>query len=377
MSPHRHFHRLAWIAAIFAIAVVFLGGFTRLNNAGLSCPDWPTCYGKITWPNDSHEIAHANATFERAVETGKAVYEQVHRHLAATLGLFVLALAAIAARRRPFGLAVVFGGATLMTGAVFAYIFLDHATALALAIAAELIWLFGVLRWNNSDASRLSLSLLMLVAFQALLGMWTVIWLVKPVIVMSHLIGGLTTFSLLLTLAWWTTPNGARVHADAPALRRWLGWGLALLAVQIALGGWTAANYAALACGLDFPGCKGQWWPDMDFAEGFVLWRGIGVDYEGGVLDAAARAAIQMAHRIGALVVSVYIVVLGVKLLRAPGFRLWGSLLLVGLGAQVALGIGNVILGVPLWVATAHLMVAVFLLFLLVTLLARVRAPDA
>jgi cytochrome c oxidase assembly protein subunit 15 len=377
MSPHRHFHRLAWVAVLLAFAVIFLGGFTRLNNAGLSCPDWPTCYGKVTWPNDPHEIAHANANFERAVEVGKAIYEQVHRHLAASLGLLVLALAAIAARKRRHGLATVLGGAVLMTGAVFAYIFLDHTTALALAIAGELVWLSGVIRWNNSDASRLSLMLLMLVAFQALLGMWTVIWLVKPVIVMSHLMGGLTTFSLLLVLAWWTTPNGARVHADAPRLRRWLWVGLVLIAAQIALGGWVASNYAALACGMDFPKCKGAWWPAMDFADGFVLWRGIGVDYEGGVLDAAARAAIQTAHRIGALVVTLYVLWLGWRLVRTPGFRAWGGALLVTLVVQVALGIGNVVLGVPLWVATAHLLVAVVLLFLVVTLLARVRAPEA
>lgn len=376
MSPHRHFHRIAWVAVLLAFGVIFLGGFTRLNNAGLSCPDWPTCYGKVTWPNDAQEIAHANANFERAVEVGKAIYEQVHRHLAASLGLMVLALATIAARRRPQGIATVLGGAVLMTSAVFAYIFLDHGTALALAVAGELVWLSGVIRWNNSDASRLSLIVLMLVAFQALLGMWTVIWLVKPVIVMSHLLGGLTTFSLLLTLAWWTTPNGLRVHADAPRLTSRLWAGLGLLAIQIALGGWVASNYAALACGMDFPTCSGQWWPEMDAAEGFVLWRGIGVDYEGGVLDAAARTAIQMAHRIGAVVVAIYFLILGVQLARAPGFRAWGAALLVALSVQLALGVGNIVLGLPLWVATSHLLVAVLLLFIVITLLARLRAPG-
>ena len=376
MSPARHAHRLAWIAVIFAFGVIFLGGFTRLNNAGLSCPDWPTCYGKVTWPTSDADIAHANANFERAVEVGKAVYEQVHRHMAATLGLLVLALATLAARRRTHGLATVFGGAALVVAAIIAYIKVDHTLALGLAAAGQIVWLSGLLRWHDG-VTRLSVGLLMLVTFQALLGMWTVIWLVKPLIVMSHLMGGLTTFSLLTVLAWWTTPNAMRVHADAPRFRVLLWVGLVVLAVQIALGGWVASNYAALACGMDFPTCKGAWWPDTDFAEGFVLWRGIGVDYEGGVLDASARAAIQIAHRIGAAVVSAYFLFLGFRLAFAPGFRTSGVVLLVLLSAQVALGIANVVMGLPLYVATAHLLVAVLMLFTVVTLLARLRSPEA
>ena len=376
MTPVRHFHRLAWAAVILTFGVIFLGGFTRLNNAGLSCPDWPTCYGKATWPNDPNEIAKANATFERAVEVNKAIWEQVHRHMAATLGLFVAALALLAARKRPRGLATVFGGMALVVASIFTYMAGHPAAALAMAGAGQLVWLVGLVRWADG-VTRLSMGLLMLVTFQALLGMWTVVWLVKPVIVMSHLMGGLLTFSLLTALAWWTTPNAARVHADAPSLRAWLWAGLALLAVQIALGGWVAANYAALACGLDFPKCKGAWWPSTDFAEGFQLWRGIGVDYEGGVLDGPARAAIQIAHRIGAVVVTAYFLLLGFRLAFAPGFRTSGVVLLLLLVVQVALGIGNVVLGLPLWVATAHLMVAVVMLFTVVTLLARLRSPGA
>ena len=372
----RHFHRLAWVAVILTFGVIFLGGFTRLNNAGLSCPDWPTCYGKVTWPNDAEEIAHANATFERAVEVSKAIWEQVHRHMAATLGLLVGVLALLAARRRPQGLATVLGGMALVLASIFAYMHAGPTLALGLAGAGMIVWLTGFVRWADG-VTRLAMGLLMLVTFQALLGMWTVVWLVKPVIVMSHLMGGLTTFALLTTLAWWTTPNAARVHADAPRLRLWLWIGLVLLAIQIALGGWVASNYAALACGLDFPQCKGAWWPATDFAEGFVLWRGIGVDYEGGVLDAAARAAIQIAHRIGAVVVTAYFLLLGFRLAFSPGFRTSGVVLLLLLVVQVALGIGNVVMGLPLWVATAHLLVAVLMLFTVVTLLARLRSPGA
>jgi cytochrome c oxidase assembly protein subunit 15 len=373
--PVRHFHRLAWAAVILTFGVIFLGGFTRLNNAGLSCPDWPTCYGKVTWPNDANEIAQANATFERAVEVNKAILEQVHRHMAATLGLFIAALALLAARRRPGGLGIVFGGMALVVAAIFTYMAGHPAAALLLAGAGKLVWLYGLVRWSDG-VTRLSMALLVLVTFQSLLGMWTVVWLVKPAIVMSHLMGGLLTFSLLTVLAWWTTPNATRVHVDAPSLRVWMWVGLALLAIQIALGGWVAANYAALACGLDFPKCKGVWWPATDFGEGFTLWRGIGVDFEGGVLDGAARAAIQLAHRLGAVVVTAYFLILGFRLAFAPGFRTSGVVLLLLLVLQVALGIGNVVMGLPLWVATAHLMVAVVMLFTVVTLLARLRSPG-
>jgi cytochrome c oxidase assembly protein subunit 15 len=149
-----------------------------------------------------------------------------------------------------------------------------------------------------------------------------------------------------------------------------------LLACQIALGGWTSANYAALACGFDFPHCQGQWWPPTDFREGFVLWRGVGVNYEGGVLDAPARAAIQIAHRIGALVVFCYLGWLAHRLARAK-LRGIGIALGVLLIAQVALGIGNVKLGLPLPVATAHNGVAALLLFTLIAALVRVTRRDA
>jgi heme a synthase len=146
--------------------------------------------------------------------------------------------------------------------------------------------------------------------------------------------------------------------------------------VQIALGGWTSANYAAMACGMEFPTCVGQWWPHADFHEGFVLWRGIGVDYEGGVLDASARVAIQMAHRVVAVLVFAHLVAVAVRMLVTPGLRYWGAVLAVLACAQVGLGIANVLLGLPLHVAVAHTAGAAALLFVVVGLLARLRAPE-
>ncbi|HLU12778.1 MAG TPA: COX15/CtaA family protein [Arenimonas sp.] len=380
-APHRHYHRIAWAAVLLALCVIVFGGFVRLSNAGLSCPDWPTCYGQATWPVAEHEVEAANASFERAVETHKAWREQVHRHIAGLLGLSVLSLALLAARRRPFGIASVLAAAVLVALSIPAYMGVpgvfeaDHAVSLGLFLAAELLLLVQALRWSNADASRLATALFMVIIFQAVLGMWTVIWLVKPVIVMAHLLGGLLTLSLLVWLAWGTTPGSALVLAEADRLRRLLWIGLGLLVVQIALGGWTSANYAALACGTDFPTCLGQWWPQQDYREAFVLWRGIGVDYEGGVLDGPARVAIQMTHRLFALLVVGYLGVLAVRLIRTPGMVYWGVVLALLLVAQVSLGISNIVTGLPLWVAVAHNAGAALLLFTVVGLLARLRTP--
>ncbi|WP_411833634.1 COX15/CtaA family protein [Pseudoxanthomonas mexicana] len=372
---YRHFHRIAWLAVALTLCVVVFGAFVRLSDAGLSCPDWPTCYGRAAWPQAAHEVSDHAASAIRPFEDSKAWREQVHRHLAATLGVLVLALALLAARRRRHGIAQVLAASALVAIAIPLYMRGDHVAASALAIAGEAILLLAALRWSNVDLARAGALTLAVIIFQALLGMWTVTWLLKPIVVMGHLLGGLTTFSLLIWMAWRATDLPIRL-ADAPALRRWLLAGLALLGVQIALGGWVSANYAALACGLDFPTCAGRWWPPADFREGFVLWRGIGVDYEGGVLDGASRIAIQMAHRLMAVVAALYLLALAWRLLRTPGMRGWAAALALLTVAQVTLGVVNVKLNLPLPVAVAHNGGAALLLFALVSLIARVRRPH-
>jgi len=372
---HRNFHRLAWLAVALALGVIVFGAFVRLSNAGLSCPDWPTCYGRAAWPQAAHEAADHAATAIRAVEPHKAWREQLHRMLAGTLGLLVLSLALLAARRRQYGIAQVLVAAILVGIAIPVYMQGQHVAASALALAGEAMLLIAALRWSNTDLARAATLTLAVIIFQALLGMWTVTWLLKPIVVMGHLLGGLLTFSLLAWMAWRATDVPIRL-ADARRVRLLLFIGLALLSIQIALGGWTSANYAALACGNDFPKCVGQWWPPTDFREAFVLWRGIGVDYEGGVLDGQSRIAIQMAHRIMALVVFGHLLAVAIRLLRTPGMLAWGVTLGVLLITQVGLGIANVKLGLPLHVAVSHNAVAALLLFVLVSLIARVRAPE-
>ena len=372
---HRNFHRIAWLAVALAFGVIVFGAFVRLSNAGLSCPDWPTCYGRATWPKLATDAVDHAATAIRAVEPHKAWREQVHRMLAGSLGILVLSLALLAARRRQYGIAQVLVAAILVGIGIPMYMHGEHVAASAFAIAGEGMLLFAALRWSNIDLARAATLTLAIIIFQALLGMWTVTWLLKPIVVMGHLLGGLTTFSFLTWMAWRATDVPIRL-ADARRVRTLLYVGLALLAIQIALGGWTSANYAALSCGNDFPKCVGQWWPPTDFHQGFVLWRGIGVDYEGGVLDGQSRIAIQMAHRMMAGVAFCYLAFLAFRLVRIPGMLAWGVTLGALLLAQVGLGIANVKLGLPLHIAVLHNAGAALLLFVLVSLIARVRPPE-
>ncbi len=380
-TVYRHFHRIAWLAVALTLCVAVFGAYVRLSDAGLGCPDWPTCYGRAAWPTVVEDVRHPTALDVRPLEVPKAWREQVHRHIAAILGALVLALALLAARRRRFGMAQVLLAAGLVALAIPLYMRGQPMAAAALAVAGELVLLAAALRWSNVDLSRTAALTLAVIVFQALLGMWTVTMLLKPVIVMGHLLGGLTTFSLLTWLAWRATHRPI-VLIDAPRLQRWLYVALGVLGVQIALGGWVSANYAALSCGAgswsadNFPRCVGLWVPPADFREGFVLWRGIGVDYEGGVLDGASRIAIQLAHRAMAVVATIVLLATAWKFVRIPGTRGWGVALALLTVAQVTIGILNVKLALPLSLAVMHNAGAVLLLFVLVSLLARLRRVD-
>ncbi|TCV96104.1 cytochrome c oxidase assembly protein subunit 15 [Luteibacter rhizovicinus] len=367
---------LAMLAAVFAFCIVMFGAFVRLSNAGLSCPDWPTCYGKASWPGHAQDIVQANEAFpDRPYETHKAWREQVHRFLAGGLGVMVLAMALIAVWRRWWAMLTVVVAAAFAAVGVAMYMRGEHMVSSVLSALAIALPLAVAIGLRRPGAWRISVAALAVIIFQAMLGMWTVTLLLKPIVVMGHLLGGLATFGLLAWAALRFAGVGSRDDAYA-ALRAPVTLGIVILVCQIALGGWTSSNYAALACGTDFPKCLGAWWPATDFREAFVLWRGIGVNYEGGVLDMAARSAIQMAHRIGAFVVLCYLGWLSHKMARA-GLRKIGIAIGVVLIAQIVLGIGNVHLGLPLPVATAHNGVAALLLFTLLVALARTQRLPA
>ena len=334
-NQYQWFRRLGLLASILALAVVMLGAWVRLSDAGLGCPDWPGCYGHLTVPTFSLEISDANLEFpERPVETHKAWKEMIHRYFAGSLGLLIAAMAFLALRNRHDPRQPVF----------------------------------------------LPLLLLGLVIFQALLGMWTVTLQLKPLVVMGHLLGGFATLSLLWWLYLRTRVSGNQYLFTQFNLLPWAVLGISLLIVQIALGGWTSSNYAALACP-DFPTCQGKWWPETDFSEAFVLWRGLGVNYEFGVLEHPARTAIHLTHRIGAVIVAGYLLFIGLVGMRhlSGGARNMAVVVLLLLLTQVGLGISNVIFHLPLPVAVLHNGVAALLLLALLSfafLLNRIRGVS-
>lgn len=369
---------LRWLslaAAVFAFGLVMFGAFVRLSDAGLSCPDWPTCYGEVTWPQHAQAVEKADAAFpHRPYEAHKAWREQVHRMLAGTLGVMVLALALLAATRRRWITLTLVGSAVLAAIGVAMYMRGEHHWSSALAVLAIALPLAAALAMRRPAAWRICLVALGVIIFQAMLGMWTVTLLLKPVVVTGHLLGGMTTFALLGYIAVRFGGVGAADDALA-GLRKLVILGIVILACQITLGGWTSSNYAALACGVGdaaFPHCLGQWWPPADYHQGFIVWRGIGVNFEGGILDGPARTAIQMVHRIGALVVFCYLGWLSYKLVRR-GLRWCAIGVATALVCQVLLGISNVHFGLPLPVATAHNGMAAALLFALVATLARTQ----
>lgn len=339
MNPAVWYHRCLWTGVGLALVVIVLGAWVRLSDAGLGCPDWPGCYGHLVLPGDGERrLAAAGAFPERPLEVDKAWKEMIHRYAATGLGLTIL-------------------------------------------LAALFAWMN---RREPGQPVATPLLLLGLVIFQGILGMWTVTLLLKPLIVMGHLLGGLSTLALL---AWLLMDHRRRARASGRtmAARRarvpWVVTGaLIVVAGQIALGGWTSANYAALACP-DIPTCQGEWWPaEADFAEGFVLWRGLGVNYEFGVLDAPSRVAIHFTHRLGAMVTLAVLSGLALVILfRSADRRRRRAALLVfsAVILQVCIGIGVVWYGLPLTLATAHNAGAALLLLAMINLLHVSSSPSA
>lgn len=316
------YRALALILPLLALLVVTKGAYVRLTDAGLGCPDWPGCYGQILVPKTAADVADPAHLAARPLETGKAWLEMIHRYMASALGLLIL-------------------------------------------VMAGLVWW---IRKSSSAGSVMAYWLVPLVCFQGALGMWTVTLLLKPFIVTAHLLGGITTFAFLCWNFWVArVPNATRIGQ-----RLWLFtvFTIVVLALQIFLGGWTSTNYAALAC-TDFPTCQGSFWPSMNLHDAFVLWRGLGVNYEFGVLDTPARTAIHFVHRLWAVVTAGVVIALALAALRdgSAAGRQIGSCILALLCLQVALGVTNVIGGLPLLVAVMHNGTAALLMGSLVTLL--------
>ncbi|MCX4026702.1 COX15/CtaA family protein [Endozoicomonas sp. SM1973] len=319
---------LVLFSTALAALVVILGAYTRLVDAGLGCPDWPGCYGFLTVPESSADVAEANLRFpESPVESAKGWPEMIHRYLAGTLGLFILVIVIVAFRQH---------------------------------------------KKDYDYPIKLPLFLLTLVVIQAVFGMWTVTLKLWPQVVLAHLIGGFTTLSLLFLLLLRLRNSSEIINQQdqTPPYSNNLfkykvlaSIGLAIVVCQIMLGGWTSSNYAAIAC-MDFPTCHNSYWPEMDFSQGFNIFQQIGPNYLGGVMDSSARTAIHMMHRIGAVITAVFLCYICFSLLRMKLGNLekvnqkfinnWAIAILSILIVQLSLGVSNIVWYIPLPVAVAH-----------------------
>ena len=328
------YRKLVWVTLFLTFDLIVFGAFTRLTDSGLGCPDWPGCYGKSDPLTAAKEIRAAEALNPHGpVTMTKATIEMIHRYLAMAVGALILALAAMAwAKRRELR-----------------------------ASPWPSTWLF------------------VLVCIQGAFGAWTVTLRLMPIIVTIHLLLGMT---LLGALAWLAARERYFITHAVGALAGLRGatiLGLALLIAQIALGGWVSTNYAALACP-DLPLCQAQVVPPMDFKEGFSLWRDLGRSNTGALLQASALTAMHWSHRVGALIVFLYLGWLGSKALtleRLHGVASRhniGRWLLWALTTQIVLGLSVVQFGHPVAIATLHNACATLLVGVMVVMLSRTRA---
>jgi len=315
-STTRRLQALTVLTLFLTFDLVLFGSFTRLTDSGLGCPDWPGCYGNASPVGAHAEIASAQQAMPTGPVThGKAWVEMIHRYLATGVGVLILVLAAVSWREH---LRQQRGGTDTLSP----------------------WWATLTLVW---------------VCVQGAFGALTVTMKLFPAVVTLHLMGGL----LLLALLSLQAVRYAQMH-DAAAtrtlpqgLRVLLWWSLGLLTLQIALGGWVSTNYAVLAC-TEFPACQGSWWPDMNFAQGFELWRELGLSRAGEHISFAALTAIHYVHRLVAYVVIAVLVLLAWRLRVLPQWHrparwLAGLLLL-----QFLTGLSNVVLDWPLLAAVLH-----------------------
>jgi cytochrome c oxidase assembly protein subunit 15 len=308
--PAQRLAALTVLILFLTFDLVMFGAFTRLTDSGLGCPDWPGCYGNASPVGAHHEITVEEARMPTGPVThGKAWVEMVHRYLATGVGVLIatLTLATWWKRRR--------------------------------GVPVSPKWPALTLLW---------------ICVQGAFGALTVTMKLFPAIVTLHLLGGMVLLALLAmqAVAYRQAQRGSGAFTIPAAARHWLVGAYVLLWLQVALGGWVSTNYAVLACST-FPQCQGSWWPDMNFAQGFELWRGLGRTGAGDIITFAALTAIHYTHR---LVAYALFVVLGVLAWRLRGTALHRmSRVVAGLALwQFATGLSNVVLGWPLVAAVSH-----------------------
>ena len=320
------YKKLTLYALLLALIVVSFGAYVRLTDAGLGCPDWPGCYGTLSVPQSIEAIEQAQSFYpDSLIETDKAWIEMIHRYIAGILGVMIL----------------------LIT--ILSYKFKNQ-------INYSIKW---------------PVFLLLLVIFQAALGMWTVTMLLKPAIVSTHLIGGMSVLAILTYLMHRNYGTHRESFVKHKSERRVIRFSLVLLFIQIALGGWTSTNYAALAC-TDYPTCHGELIPDMDFVNAFTIFRELGVTSLGEPLSLQALHAIQWVHRVGAIVILIYFLFVAYLLKINEGFNFWRNILILAVVLQFIIGIANLILHLPIVLATLHNLGAAILVVILVGINSRI-----
>ena len=327
----KHNKKLVAFTTLLAFCVAVFGAYVRLSDAGLGCPDWPGCYGYFGPPNSPSELADTQQLFpDQPFNSTKAWIEMVHRYLATALGFLILILFYFGIKNRP-----------------------DKQPST-----------------NSDNKTTLLTILLLLVIFQGLLGMWTVTLKVHPMIVLAHLVGGMSTLALLFYFYKKLTPSNFPIDKTKKITGALL-FGFVLLIIQIMLGGWTSSNYAALGCP-DIPLCYGQLWPDnMDFSTAFWSWQSFGNNYEGGLLPPPAKTAIHFTHRVGAVITLLALSALGIQYLRNSSreIRIASQYFLAALVTQFVLGIVMVWSSINIVLATAHNAFAAILLLSFINLL--------
>jgi len=331
--------RLALIGMLLCLVVVVLGAWVRLTDAGLGCPDWPGCYGHVT-PTGAERAPGKIDSYAPGwdYDSGKAWREMIHRYAATALGFVIVLI-----------------------------------TAIAIAYRRE-----------RPASVPYTVALLTLVVLQGVLGAFTVWWLVKPLVVVLHLIGGLSTLSML-TWLWLTMRRTTQVVEPEPGSTRTAALDGArkaavvatvIVAFQIMLGGWTSSNYAAVACP-DLPKCQQQWWPEgMDWDDAFVLWRGLDINYTGGVLEHPARVAIHFTHRVGAVIATLAVLLAGWLAIRhgtTALVRRAGGWAIAALGVQLLVAVLMILKAFPLSLAAGHNAGAALLIMAMMLLNRRLR----
>ena len=323
------YKRLTLFATLLALIVVSFGAYTRLTDSGLGCPDWPGCYGTLSVPESIDQIEMAQAVYpDSPVEPEKAWIEMIHRYIAGILGVMILVITFMSIKLRD-------------------------------QINYSLKWPFFLLG---------------LVIFQAALGMWTVTLLLKPAVVSSHLLGGMTVLGILTFLMHRNYGTHRENFVSNRFERKIIRFSLVLLFIQIALGGWTSTNYAALAC-TDYPTCHGSLIPEMDFSNAFTIFRELGVTSLGEPLSLEALHAIQWVHRVGAIILLGYLLFVAYILKVNQGFNMWRNVLILVISLQFIIGIANLLLHLPIVLATLHNLGAALLVVILVGINSRITKP--